>query len=224
MAEDAPRQAASILAPGLPNPAKQPRQIFVAYSYKLYPEADYRRVYNELAKAFKVDFVFADAKITTLHILQKIANYIRESRFGIYDISGWNPNVTLELGLAFGLSEKSFIAINPKQTDVDEVPADLRGIDRIQYTSYAELQAGLERLLAQEFPVQPTHDVENQLAQLREQALRVIGDSEGLKVPDIASLLGVSIDMAKVIVRPLVDEKKLRIEGIKRGAKYFLND
>ena len=224
MAEEQPRQGASILAPGLPNPAKKPRQIFVAYSYRLYPEADYRRVYNELAKAFKVEFVFADAKITTLHILQKIANYIRESRFGIYDISGWNANVTLELGLAFGLSEKSFIAINPKQTVVDDVPSDLRGLDRIQYTSYAELQAGLERLLAQEFPVQPAHDVENQLVQLREQAVRVISESEGLKVPDIANLLGVSIDMAKVIVRPLVDDGKLRIEGVKRGAKYYIND
>lgn len=223
MAEQEPGQSVSILAPGLPNPARKPRQIFVAYSYKLYPKADYRRVFADLAKAFKVEFVFADEKITNLHILQKIANYIRESRFGIYDISGWNPNVTLELGLAFGLSEKPFIAIDPSKTNVDEVPSDLRGMDRIQYGSYAELQAGLERLLAQEFPVQPAHDVENQLTQLREQAVKVIAESEGLKVPDIAKLLGVSIDMAKVVVRPLVGDK-LRIEGVKRGAKYYLND
>jgi hypothetical protein len=78
---------ASILAPTLPNPTKQARQIFVAYSYRLYPRADYRKVYKELAEAFHVDFVFADEKITSLHILQKIANYIRSSRFGIYDIS-----------------------------------------------------------------------------------------------------------------------------------------
>src|SRR5262245_37605801 len=128
-------QAASILAPGLPNPARKPRQIFVAYSYRLYPKADYRRVFQDLTKAFQVDFVFADEKITSLHILQKIANYIRESRFGIYDISGWNPNVTLELGLAFGLTEKTFIAIDPSKTNVAEVPADLRGLDRIQYGS-----------------------------------------------------------------------------------------
>lgn len=223
MTEDKPEQAASILAPGLPNPARKPRQVFVAYSYRLYPKADYRRVFQDLSKAFKVEFVFADEKITSLHILQKIANYIRESRFGIYDISGWNPNVTLELGLAFGLNEKTFIALDPGKTDINEVPSDLRGIDRIQYSSYAELQAGIERLLAQEFPLQPAHDVENQLTQLREQAVKVIAESEGLKVPDIARLLGVSIDMAKVVVRPLVGDK-LRIEGVKRGAKYYLND
>jgi len=129
----------SILAPELPNPTKNSRQIFVAYSYRLYPKADYRKVYKELSEAFNVEFVFADEKITSLHILQKIANYIRSSRFGIYDISGWNANVTLELGLAFGLNEKAFIAIDPAKTDISEVPSDLRGIDRIQYGSYSEL-------------------------------------------------------------------------------------
>ncbi len=127
------------------------------------------------------------------------------------------------LGLAFGLGEKAYIAIDPSKTNVDEVPADLRGLDRIQYGSYAELQAGVEKLLLQEFPVEPTHDVENQLRQLRNQAVSLVGDSEGLKIPDIANLLGVSVDMAKVIVRPLVGDK-LRIEGIKRGARYYLND
>lgn len=211
----------SILAPGLPNPTRNPRQIFVAYSYRLYPKADYRRVFNDLKKAFNVDFVFADEKITNLHILQKIANYIRSSRFGIYDISGWNANVTLELGLAFGLNEKAYIAIDPSKTDIDEVPADLRGIDRIQYSSYAELQTGVETLLAQEIPVQVAHDVENQLRQLRHQTLQLVGESEGLKIKDIANLLGVSVDMAKLVVRPLIGDK-LEIRGIKRGAKYYL--
>lgn len=128
----------SILAPGLPNPSKTPRQVFIAYSYNLYPKADYRKVYQEIAKAFEVNFVFADEKVTSLHILQKIANYIRSSQFGIYDISGWNPNVTLELGLAFGLTERAFIALNPSKTRVEEVPSDLRGMDRIQYLSYSE--------------------------------------------------------------------------------------
>ena len=223
MAEEKPEQPISILAPGLPNPARKPRQIFAAYSYRLYPKADYRRVFQDLKKAFQVEFVFADEKITNLHILQKIANYIRESRFGIYDISGWNPNVTLELGLAFGLTEKTFIAIDPSKTDINEVPSDLRGMDRIQYGSYTELQSGLERLLAQEFPVQPTHDVENQLQELRARAVKAISESDGLKVPDIAKLLGISTDLAKLVVKPLVGDK-LRTEGVKRGAKYYLKD
>lgn len=219
MADQPPSQ--SIVASGLPNPTRNQRQIFVDYPYTIYDKADYRRPFSDLAKAFKVTFVYADEKITTLHILQKIADYIRSSRFGIYDISGWNANVTLELGLAYGLNEKAYIISNPKQHQAGEVPADLRGIDRIQYTSFAELQSGLEKILNQEFPIQPTHDVENQLTTLRNLAIDIIqSNPEGLKITDVAAVLGVTIDVAKVVVHPLVGSK-LKTEGVKKGTRYF---
>ncbi len=66
---DATNLTPSILATGIPNPRRDPRLIFVAYSYRLYDRADYRKVYTELEKAFNVKFVFADEKITNLHIL-----------------------------------------------------------------------------------------------------------------------------------------------------------
>jgi len=211
----------SVIATGLPNPARNSRQIFVAYPYTLYDTNDYRKPYKELAKAFNVQFVFADEKITTLHILQKIADYIRSSRCGIYDISGWNANVTLELGLAYGMNEKAYVISNPKQHPAGEVPSDLRGLDRMQYTSFSELQAALEKILTQEFPIQPTHDVENQLETLRKQAMSVINDApDGLKINDIASLLGVSGEVAKVVVHPLVGAS-LRTEGVRKGTRYF---
>lgn len=211
----------SVIATGLPNPARNSRQIFVAYPYTLYDTNDYRKPYKELAKAFSVQFVFADEKITTLHILQKIADYIRSSKCGIYDISGWNANVTLELGLAYGMNEKAYVISNPKQHPVGEVPSDLRGLDRMQYTSFSELQTALEKILSQEFPIQPAHDVENQLETLRKHAVAVINDApEGLKISDIASLLGVSGEIAKVVVHPLVGAA-LRTEGIRKGTRYY---
>lgn len=206
----------------LPQNRKVPRQIFVAYSYRLYPKADYRRVYKALSAAFDVTFVFADEKITNLHILEKIKNYIIESEFGIYDISGWNPNVTLELGLALGLDEPAYIAIDPARTPVDEVPADLRGIDRIQYGSYTELEEKLGTLIAQELPVATTHDAENQLVQLRERVLGLATTDVGLKIGDLATALGVSTGLAQLVVRPLVGAG-LRTEGQRKGTKYFLD-
>jgi hypothetical protein len=82
----------------VPTPLK--RQIFVAYAYNIYPQADYRKIFAALEKTYGVKFIFADEKITNLHILQKIISYIDASDFSLFDISGWNPNVTLELGLA----------------------------------------------------------------------------------------------------------------------------
>jgi hypothetical protein len=71
------------------------RQIFVAYAYSLYDRRDYRRVFTGLEKTYGVKFIFADEKITNMHILQKIISYIKTSDFSLFDISGWNPNVTL---------------------------------------------------------------------------------------------------------------------------------
>jgi hypothetical protein len=210
----------SVLSTGLPNAVRKPRQVFVAYPYTLYDKADYRRPFTEVGKAFDVQFVFADQKITTLHILQKIADYIRSSRLGIYDISGWNANVTLELGLAYGMGEKAYVITNPKQHAAGEVPSDLRGLDRLQYTSFNQLQAAIEQILTQELPIQPTHTVEGQLDSLREQVERVVGESEGLRIADLASLMGVSVEVAKLVVHPLVG-KSLRTEGTKKGTRYF---
>ena len=46
----------------------------------------------------------------------------------------WNPNVTLELGLAHGLGIQYYIVCRKSQAR--DVPADLKGLQRIQYANY----------------------------------------------------------------------------------------
>lgn len=203
-------------------PSATSRQVFVAYPYSI-PKADYRRTFETVAKAFNVTFVFADEKISNLHILDKIRDYILESAFGIYDISGWNPNVALELGLAFGLNRQAYIAFDPSKTSSDEVPSDLRGMDRLQYTSFSDLEARIEGLIAQKLPLPRTHDAENQLEILRGEVLGLLAGGEGLKIGDIAKTLGISSDLAKVVVRPLIGTS-LQMMGATRAAKYYLSD
>ncbi|GAB2975838.1 hypothetical protein GCM10027282_12960 [Frigoribacterium salinisoli] len=218
MTLDAPSTAGPLNAANLPK--KKRRQIFVAYPYRIYAKEDYRKVYQDLAKAFNVKFIFADEQISSLTVLDKIRNYIEQSEFGIYDISGWNPNVTLELGLAFGAAERAYIAFDPSKTNENEVPTDLRGIDRIQYSSFHTLGEGLAKLLAQEMPVPTTHDAENQLDELRRQALTLLSTEDGLKIEDVATLLGVTKPLAQLVVKPLVNNG-LRTEGKTKGTKYF---
>lgn len=206
----------------LPGQEKNARQVFVAYPYRLYPKADYRKVFESISKAFDVSFVFADEKISDLHILEKIKSYIRDSAFGIYDISGWNPNVTLELGLAFGMGARAYIAFDPSKTDVGEVPSDLRGMDRMQYSSYTELEEVLSRLMAQNMPAPQQHEAEDQLQKLRRQTMAVVSDSEGLRIGDISEALGVNVQLTKVVVRPLIGHG-LRTEGVKKGTRYYFD-
>ncbi|HZF97167.1 MAG TPA: hypothetical protein VEY92_02785 [Pseudoxanthomonas sp.] len=119
------------------------------------------------------------------------------------------------------MNEKAYVILNLKHQPAGEVPSDLRGLDRMQYSSFSELQSSLEKILSQEFPIKPTHDVENQLETLRKKAVSVVNEApEGLKINDIASLLGVSGEIAKVLVYPLVGTT-LRTEGVRKGTKYF---
>ena len=111
------------------------KKVFVAYSYRLYTGDEYRACFSRIGTKYGVDFIFADSRIATEQIFEKIRKMIRESIFSMFDISDWNPNVTLELGFASGIGHPWFILVNPSKSTggVPEVPADLRGFDRIQY-------------------------------------------------------------------------------------------
>jgi hypothetical protein len=212
--------AVSILSADLRNIERKPRQIFVAYPYGLFPESDYRRVFKELEKAFDVQFVFADEKITNLHILQKIYGMIRESAFGIYDISGWNPNVTLELGMAYGLSEAPYLIVNPSVHESGEAPADLRGLDRLEWGSYTELSDVLTRLMTQRMAPPPAEDPDAYLKDVSNKAVALLERSPGLSMAAIAKALRVAMPIAQAAVRPMVG-KSVRIQGATRGTRYF---
>ncbi len=196
------------------------RQIFVAYSYKIYPADDYRKVFNEISDEYEVAFVFADEKITNMHILQKIISYIRGSDFALFDITGWNPNVTLELGFAMASGEDWYIAFNPEHTVLDEVPADLRGIDRIQYNSYTELGDKLRALVEQRYP-RRTEGIESYLEDLRTAALNVLHEQPGMNMMELAEVLGISVKVAQLAVHPLIPQR-LETTGRRRGTKYYL--
>lgn len=211
----------SMLTADLSTITRNPRQIFVAYPYSI-PQRDYRAVCSALGKAFDVEFVYADERITTLHVLQKIYAMIKGSAFGLYDISGWNPNVTLELGMAYGLSEHAYLLVNPAANPSGDAPADLRGLDRIQYTSYAELSDGLTKLLSSIMPPRPAEDPNAYLRDVADKALTLLERSEGLKMTEIAKALNVAMPIAQAAVYLLVGDK-LRIEGATRAARYFLS-
>jgi hypothetical protein len=58
--------------------------------------------------------------------------------FSIFDLSDWNGNVALELGLAQGLRKTPgkpyYILLNTRRSA--NVPSDIQGIQRLEHTSY----------------------------------------------------------------------------------------
>jgi len=128
------------------------RQVFVAYSYRLHNRDGYRDVFKRVGDRRSVKFTFADERITNEYILHKITTLIEDSWFSIFDISDWNANVTLELGIAIGSGRPWFILIDPSKSTggIPEAPADLRGLDRLQYSTLDDLEQELDGLILQQ--------------------------------------------------------------------------
>jgi hypothetical protein len=83
---------------------------------------------------------YADTHLSTKHLLGILTSYIKAVDFCIFDISLWNPNVALEIGLAEGLGVEYYILLSKNLSK--GVPADVQGLQRIEYEKpegYAEV-------------------------------------------------------------------------------------
>jgi hypothetical protein len=203
--------------------------IFVAYPYS-FSSADYRGTFASVEDDFPhVKFLYADEEITNKHILDKIAGMMDDAAFSLFDITTWNPNVALELGIAVGRGLDYYILFSPT-VEGEAVPSDLGGIDRIQYGDFAELKDGLAKLMRQQFgspepeaeAEKPGAQIAEQLEGLREQVPEVVRDEPGLQIGGVASALGVPVEFAQIVVRPLIGET-LVTRGERRGTRYYVS-
>ena len=197
------------------------RQVFVAYPYS-FPKRDYRRVFKSLGESFQVTFVFADEQIVNRHILEKIDRYIQGSDFSLFDISGWNPNVALELGMAHGRGNTYYILYNPAKNKIGEVPSNLRGIDRVQYEDLTDLEDKLAVLMQQRYPLEESGPSLDEYNALMEEKVRdFILEDPGHGVVEIADALKVHKRVVQFLVAELRKKGELRQEGRARAARYF---
>ncbi len=197
------------------------KQVFVAYAYGIYDKRDYRKIFTDIEEKYDVRFIFADEKITNMHIMQKIISYIKSSDFSVFDISGWNPNVTLELGFAMATTSDWYICFNPEKTLQDEVPSDIKGIDRLQYKSFSDFSDQLIALIEQRYPKKDRKPINEYILSLQDDVISLLTKQPGLSMSDIADFLQISVKLAQLSVTPLL-EIRIRVEGQKRGAKYYL--
>ena len=109
--------------------------VFVGHPFAgRFPVKRFRAIFRGLP--FNV--IYGNTDLQTRHLLQIMKSNITKAAYSIFDLSNWNPNVALELGLAEGLKKKPaknyYILLNTRRSK--EVPSDIRGIQRLEYTSY----------------------------------------------------------------------------------------
>ncbi len=112
-------------------PYKLP-SVFVGCPYGgKFPFQQFRTALNRLP--FR--WYYGDTHLSTKHLLGILTTYIKAVDYCIFDISLWNSNVALELGLAEGLGVEYYILLNRKLSK--GVPADIQGLQRIEYENTA---------------------------------------------------------------------------------------
>ena len=123
--------------------------VFVGHPFRgRFPAKKFRKIFQDLP--FKV--IYGNTDLQTKHLLSIMKSNIAKSDFSLFDLSDWNPNVALELGLAEGLKRKAgkdyYILLNSRRSS--DVPSDIKGLQRLEYTSYDfKKAAGLGDLLIQ---------------------------------------------------------------------------
>jgi hypothetical protein len=157
---------------------------------------------------------------TSQHIFTKIFNYIRDHDISLFDITGWNPNVALELGLAVGMSKRYFILLNTHMDPNKEAPSDIRGIDRIQYASNQELEAKMKILVTQELPDLQTKS-ESVFESIKKRIAEVLKVNEGIGLSKISGLAGEDRTIVQSVLKAMVQSGDLKTRGETRGTKYY---
>jgi hypothetical protein len=95
--------------------------------------------FRETLDRLPLAWYYADTNLKSRHLLSILTTYINAVDFCIFDLSLWSPNVSLELGLAEGLGQDYYILVNRSQSK--DVPSDIKGLQRIEYSSIKGLQS-----------------------------------------------------------------------------------
>ena len=147
---------------------------------------------------------------------------ISKSTVSLFDITTWNPNVALELGLAIGLQKEFYILFDPTKEEA-EVPSDIRGRERIQYESLAQLRAKLSIAL-QKHVIAAAEDTSEELEGLKGKIVECLAHNQPLPVKEICAAVGVTQGIATAIVADMKEAGTLEMVGAKKGAKYRLTN
>jgi len=130
-------------------PDNTPRKNFVFLAYPFNPPLpldDYRALTAELQREIPVRLWYFLDELTTDELMRKVWRAILRSDLSAFDISGGNPNVAFELGLAVA-AEKPCISLLRTGSANPLGGADLGYSERAEYTSRETLKAVLLRIL-----------------------------------------------------------------------------
>jgi hypothetical protein len=217
------------------------QQVFVGCPFAKALRKNYDRLKRELEDETPLHVVLADtaAISSTDYLLEHITTLIRDSAGCIFDATGGNPNVSLEVGIAHALPAEFILAIStrrPRQSpnlqptllrnpDVRPIISDLQGRNRIEYKTYGSLKDQLLRRFSPKLPYMARwHEFKTRNASLISFALKVFKQlrlSGRTLRPRVVTILdGTGID-PDTLLGALAESKLLVVRRGRQGGIYY---
>jgi hypothetical protein len=114
--------------------------VFIGMPFRAETENVYTAVIRPTLRARGLHPWKADEEPRMIDLMCKVCQGIQSSKGAIINLTGWNPNVLFELGLAFALRKHVFIM--RKESDV--VADRLEGLNETVYSDFRQLRKEIE--------------------------------------------------------------------------------
>jgi hypothetical protein len=145
-------------------------QVFVGCPFRKNIRANYDRLKAEIEAETPLSLVLADSGTlsSTDYLLQRITELISSSAACIFDVTGGNPNVSLEVGIAHTFPADYLLCMKTRKSrtqlereaelnakregEVKAIISDLQGKNRVEYKAYAALRRQVEKRYLDSLP------------------------------------------------------------------------
>jgi hypothetical protein len=120
----------------------KPRTFFVGFPFKPHYTKDLKEKIDHVAKQLNLKPLYPAETQKKGIILCKVCKEIQETDFSVFDITERNPNVMLEVGLAFGFGKEVILLNNPAYAEELKkgYPIDLSGVLIVQYSATSDIK------------------------------------------------------------------------------------
>ena len=210
--------------------------VFMGYPFSPpLPKDDYASVVNDLQTTLPLRLWYFLDEVTTAEMIRKVWRAILRSDLCVFDVSGGNPNVAFELGLAVATDRRCITMLKTGEPN-PLGSADLGYAERMEYASSGTLRERLKDfLVAQNSGLRllrelsyelvpddgsvPREQVEDRILQL---VTRVF-NSKSVTMATARTIMGSSL--AWLAIQKLRSRNVFELIGAKKNARYvFTSD
>lgn len=198
-------------------------KIFFAFPYNF--DDEYRHTLIAACHDLRAEYVFGDGSVSSSTLIDKMCSDIEGCDYAFFDITGFNPNVMMELGMAYQHKHRVYLMYDEKKhrdsaavkslKDKEPIPANIRGQDHFAYRSLSDFDIGVRSALRNALGIG-----RDSLEDLKLRINRTL-ISRPQRIGEIAASIG-GVDQGQVseALTVLRAERRVTCKGTGMGAKW----